>query len=283
MTGVDVSYWQGAINWQKAQSAGIKFAFIRSTMGATGEDGYWQSNRDGIAQTNILPGAYHYYLDNRSPLEQARWFSSHVPDGWVPVIDLEDKNAERGTVGNRIKMFLDECERIMGVKPLIYTAAWWWNPYVGNVPWAKEYPLWVANYLGANDGTPPPAGAKPIIPAGWNDWAIWQYTSGANGPAYGVSSARLDLNRFRGDSATLQAFWAQHARGGTVTPPPPPPPLTGKYRVTASVLNVRSGPGTGNADIGDTYRGAVWEGTGAREGDWVEVKAWVHRDYVEEA
>lgn len=71
----------------------------------------------------------------------------------------------------------------VGFNASIYTAAWWWNPNVGNVTWAKLYPLWVANYTGA---------ARPLMPWGWTTYTLWQFSETGVWP--GVTS-KVDLNR----------------------------------------------------------------------------------------
>ena len=264
-TGIDVSRWQETMDWNKAKSAGAVFAIARATIGATGVDDQWEANKAGIVATGLLPGAYHYFKDNRDPVTQARHFASHVPDGFIAVADIEDKYAGPDVAAN-VLTFLSELERLIGVRPVIYTGAWWWNPYIGNVSWASDYPLWVANYTTASD---------PLLPSAWSTWDIWQYTSSGPGYDYGAGSARIDLNRFRGD---ISAWWQTYARGAVS--PPPPVPTPSKYEVRPFVLNLRDAPG--GTDIGDTYAGAVWEGTGNKDGDWIEVKAWFHGDYVTE-
>jgi hypothetical protein len=76
--------------------------------------------------------------------------------------------------------FVDAIEGYYGYKPVIYTANWWWSKGK-TLRDVSSYPLWVASYT-----------SKPIIPLGWQNCAIWQYTS--NGKVNGITENTVDMN-----------------------------------------------------------------------------------------
>ena len=105
--------------------------------------------------------------------------------------------------------FMEEVKRLAPSAKLgVYTAYYYWvqNTISVGIPAAsleyfKQYPLWVANYNVT----------RPLIPKPWTDWLLWQYTEKGDGKPYGVASANIDLNHYKGDF---------------VQPPPPPPEPT---------------------------------------------------------
>lgn len=196
LPGVDISHHQGAVNWQTMATSQAKYLFIRATYGTTLDTRFYD-NWDNAKVNNIPRGAYHYYRNNFGGIEQAQAFTSALGGDWgeLPcVVDCEDT---QGTVNaTEMLLCLQEIERISGRKPIIYTGAWWWNPRIGNVAWAKDYDLWVANY----------GVTVPALPLGWFTWKFWQYSSSGVGAEYGVASERIDLDYFNGTQADFDAY-----------------------------------------------------------------------------
>lgn len=212
-SGIDVSKWQGNMNWLKAARSGAEFAFIRiasTVAGRLTKDPYFDKNWAESKVAGVPRGAYYYFSATKDPREQAAYFANLLPDDWElpPVADIEDTHYSGGGLPERAKVFLDTFESLVGVKPTIYTGAWYWNPHIGYQSWANEYDLWTARY----STSPNP------LPMGWDDWAFWQFSSKGNGADYGASSTYIDLNWFNGTSAELEQY-IENAR--------PKPPQTG--------------------------------------------------------
>jgi len=196
---VDVSHWQGRIDWSKL-GAHAQGAWIKAATGTTGIDPEFARNAAGAAAVYMPWAPYHYWIARLDPVAQAEHFhrtavGAGVPITLPPMVDLEDPDA--GAVNpDALKRYVDRVRELFGATPLIYTGAAWWTPgrfLGGQVPrWAAELPLWIARY-GTNDPSAPPA--TPIAPAPWGKWTIHQYTSRGLGAKYGVSSEFIDLNR----------------------------------------------------------------------------------------
>lgn len=186
--GIDVSHWQGKMDWSKSARAGVRFAWCKATEGTSFTDPRWDENARGAHAADILVGGYHYFHNDIDPRAQARHFAKALANRKLtlpPAGDFEDAKSPANVEGMRI--FLEEVQRLTGQRPVIYTGTWWWNPgrLGGAVPWARKYPLWVAQY---RDGA-------PQIPSDWDDYAIHQYTSEGDGPALGAASLFIDRNR----------------------------------------------------------------------------------------
>jgi GH25 family lysozyme M1 (1,4-beta-N-acetylmuramidase) len=111
-------------------------------------------------------------------------------------------------LGANAKIFLDEVRAALAElevfhQPLIYTNWSFWNA-LGRPVWGEEFALWLAAWTTA---------PNPVLPSPWRFFTFWQYTNSAPGVEYGVSSQRLDMNRFY--SQDLDAY---------LIPPMPPKP-----------------------------------------------------------
>jgi len=218
--GVDVSGWQGAVDWRAVRSSGRLFAFAKATEGQTFVDSTFAANRVGMAGAGMtLRGFYHFARpDRNSAADEANHFIRTVgplAPGEVAVLDLEV--APGPGVGDWAAEWLARVAQATGRTPILYS----FQAYLYSIPTSRlsQYPLWVAAW-GADDGTVP---ASPPRTDRWSRWMWWQYTSKAVVP--GVMG-RVDDSLFAGTVAELAAF------GGTA-------------------------PGSGADPLGDLLRGLL--------------------------
>lgn len=217
--GVDVSYWEPIIDWQAVRAQNFKFALIRATSGVGYVDPKFTEHWSGARKAGILRGAYHYLIANQDPKQQADLFiaSLSADRGELPpIIDLEDKYNEAATnkqIIDACKFMLDRVEKAFGVKPMIYSRTQYLNLHVsdkGVAPsWAKDYPLWLAQYPYVFDPKIHPNKNMPTQTAGWQDWKFWQYTETVIIKGITNDSGQpteCDLNWFRGTEEELYAF-----------------------------------------------------------------------------
>ncbi len=191
--GIDVSKWQGEINWKKVADAGYKFANIRVSNG-TALDSYFAKNRAGAKANGIIVGAYHFFQPDIDPTKQAEFVVSHVgmlPADELPVtLDLEWADGGTPTV-TAVKTWMDIVTAGTGKVPMIYTSVGYWNPIFNSE--FKMHPLWVAHW-----GT-----ECPNLPEGWTEWAFWQP---GGGPVPGVPGDIVDMDKFNGNLQDLKNF-----------------------------------------------------------------------------
>ncbi|MDP3506389.1 MAG: glycoside hydrolase family 25 protein [Candidatus Melainabacteria bacterium] len=202
LLGVDVSTYQGRIDWRKAKQAGIKFAFIKATEGSTIIDNRLVENRRNARANGIPCGYYHFFRPRSSVKGQINNFVKAIgqlyPGDLPPVIDIEVPDQwQEFTVAQRIvliKTFIDGVKSALGVDPIIYCSAYFPDDVLGNAKVLANYPLWVAHYTSA---------PSPRVPAPWQFWTFWQYTD--NGRIAGIAGP-VDLNRFNGSLEQLAKF-----------------------------------------------------------------------------
>lgn len=204
--GVDVSKYQGDIDWHKLRRHGASFAFIKATEGDDHMDVAFEKNWKGAANAGIPRGAYHFYYWCSTAKDQAAWFIRNVPkaEGALPpVIDVEwnahsrncRKRPGRTHVLSEMKTFMEILERHYGVKPIIYTAP---DFYADNLRGQfSEYSFWLRSVV---------AHPKQVYPD--RDWAFWQYSG--TGLSGGVDG-HIDLNVFNGTAESWQRWIGNRA------------------------------------------------------------------------
>jgi lysozyme len=208
--GVDVSRWQGDIDWAKLRSHGANFAFIKATDGGDHLDPMFMTNWKRARQAGVPRGAYHFFYWCRVASEQAEWFIRNVPKeagALPPVIDVEwnhqsscKKQPPREKVLEKMQVFMDMLERHYGQRPIIYTSP---DFYDDNLKGAfKNHPFWLRSVAEH------PAERYP-----GRDWVFWQYSG--TGLSKGVGE-QIDLNVFNGNEAQWRRWLGRSTTGGLV-------------------------------------------------------------------
>lgn len=199
--GVDVSYWDAGIDWPKVRATGQRFVFAKATEGDFHSDQTFGANWTGAKAAGLLRGAYHFFRANVDGKKQANRFIDYVKSTndlgeLPPVLDLESHDGQRKEkIIERTKAWLDLVEAAFGKKPIIYSAQYFLQDYFseggGGPPvWAKDYPLWLAQYPNNYSED-----SKPFLPRGWFKWTFWQYSE--RGRVNGIN-ASVDMNLFNG-------------------------------------------------------------------------------------
>ena len=202
--GIDVSYYQGNIDWNLMQQQDVDFAFIKATEGSSHIDPKYYENWMGILQTDIKAGAYHFFSFESSGLDQALHYIQTVPitEGMLPpVIDVEfygnyfSNKPDVETTRRELQHMLWMLEAHYGMKPIIYATDSSYSLYIRDA--FSGYPLWIRNvYFSPNIGMP-------------RKWTFWQYTSTAKMEGYDGHEKYIDRNVFVGDEGAWEQFCTQ--------------------------------------------------------------------------
>lgn len=199
--GIDVSSYQGNINWQIIEKQNISFAFIKATEGSSFVDEFFDYNFTNAQQTNLRIGAYHFFSYDSLGETQADNFIKTVKkcDNMLPpVIDLEfynnnEKNPpEQSTVRKQLDIMLKKLEEHYKMKPIIYATEKSYSLYLANS--YKEYDIWIRNVV-----------TKPNI-CDNRDWTFWQYTNRARLEGYSGKEKYIDMNVFYGTKADFENY-----------------------------------------------------------------------------
>jgi lysozyme len=191
--GIDVSAYQGKIDWPEVARNRVRFAFIKASEGATLRDPRFPRNWREARKAGILRGAYHYFQPNRDGKTQADLFTRYVPivpGDLPPVLDVEAANFHDVAVMRReVARWLRLVEAHYGVRPIIYSNHGFYRRHLAGH--FDQYPLWLAHY----------EVDKPVLPR--SKWIIWQHSDEAYVP--GIRGV-VDFNVFQGNYTALQAM-----------------------------------------------------------------------------
>jgi lysozyme len=173
--GVDVSRWQGSVDWGQVASSGVAFAFARVADGLEA-DPRFTGNYSGIEAAGMIRGAYQVLRPGEDPIEQADLFLSTIgptaPGDLPPALHVELTDSQPPSVIRQaIEDWVSTIEQATGRAPLIFTNAFFWDGSVAG-PASSPYPLWVAHW----------DVACPNTPASWLGWDFWQYTGSGSVP-----------------------------------------------------------------------------------------------------
>jgi MYXO-CTERM domain-containing protein len=215
LPGIDVSYYQGDIDWPAVAASGVAFSIVRVSHSLQFFDPQFQANLDGSRAAGIHTGVYQYFEPDEDPIAQADLLLDAMgpllPGDLPPMIDVESAAGQSpAAIASAVQAWVDHVEAELGVKPLLYTGFYFWQDNVGSAEFG-EYPLVLPWY-----GVACPGG----VPAGWDMWTIHQYCDCGNVP--GIAGA-VDVDTFNGSLADLEALASPGECGdaactGTETP-----------------------------------------------------------------
>jgi GH25 family lysozyme M1 (1,4-beta-N-acetylmuramidase) len=159
--GIDVSKYQGRIEWSAVASGPVRFVIIRATKGNRYRDGRYARNLAGATQNGLVVGAYHFAKPDLAPWD-ARAEADHflrvarvAAGDVVPVLDIEETGGlPAGQLRAWARVWLDRVRARTGVRAMVYSGSNFWHGFMRNTPsFARRgHPLWVAHwYVGAPD------------------------------------------------------------------------------------------------------------------------------------
>lgn len=206
--GLDVSYWQGIIQWDQlsllcdeegrvsdkitepCNQRPAQFVFIRATKYSSIVDSHYQRNYNEAKKLGIPCGAYHFLTDTASAKVQAELFLSHVqlePGDLPPVLDVEIDSRE---IITKAKEWLEIVEKQCGVKAIIYTTMHIYETRIKNDHILSTRDLWLAK----------PRGEMPDVP----NCKFWQFTH--KGHVLGITDNVVDIDQFNGTLQDLRDY-----------------------------------------------------------------------------
>ncbi len=237
LKGVDVSYYQGTVDWAKVKAAGNTFAFVRVSDGKNTIDTKFAANWAGTRNAGLVRGLYQFFRPGQDPIVQADVLLTQLaaaggmrPGDLPPVLDLETVDGQpTATIVARAKAWLTHVEAALKIRPIVYTAA-----FMSDVTGThfSTYPLWVANY----------GATCPTMPTGWSKWRFWQNAD--NGSVPGVAG-NVDTNLFDGTLTDLRAMTLQAPDAGPGDAGAPGPVVFDAGGAFASDASMGQGMGAG--------------------------------------
>lgn len=198
--GLDVSSFQGDVDWAAVAANGGQFAYAKASEGTYYTNPSFAQQYQGAANQGLIRGAYHFAIpDNSAGAAQADFFAgnggawsadNHTLPGMVDMeynpYGAECYGLSPAQMVSWVTAFVNEYHADTGRWAVIYTTTDWWTTCTANsATFASQDPLWIANY----NGSPDP------LPAGWAYYSFWQYADSGIFPG--------DQDIFNGSPAQL--------------------------------------------------------------------------------
>lgn len=199
--GVDVSSYQGNIDWEILSSQDISFAFIKATEGSSFVDPHFEYNYTEAQKSDLRIGAYHFFSFDSEGETQADHFITtvdKVENMLPPVVDFEfygDKERnppEAQSTRDQLDMLLSKLEEYYGIKPIIYATEKSYSMYLSE--YYQAYDIWIRNVI-----------SSPNISDN-REWTFWQYTNREKLEGYDGVEKYIDMNVFCGSREDFSRY-----------------------------------------------------------------------------
>jgi lysozyme len=199
--GIDVSAYQGEIDWPRIEEQDMKFAFIKATEGSTFVDRHFKSNWEQAEQTSLRVGAYHFFSYDSEGITQAQNFIDTVPineDALPPVIDVEfyediEKDLPpRNKVEKELQAMVEMLEDHYGKRVILYTTNKAYDLYIKNG--FEQCDIWIRDVF-----------TEPSLPDN-RSWTFWQYTDREQLEGYNGEENFIDVNVFNGSEKEFSKY-----------------------------------------------------------------------------
>jgi GH25 family lysozyme M1 (1,4-beta-N-acetylmuramidase) len=224
--GIDVSKWQGDVDWAQVGSSTTRYVIMRATIGDTATtprsiDPKYFEYLAAATANGLVVGAYHRAHVGRAPNDAVNEADHFVDNAQVaagdvlPVLDIEQTHGlDVEEMRDWVRAWVQRVRARTGVLPMIYSSPYFWRTNMGDATWFADhgYPLWIAHW----------GASSPSVPAGnWggHGWTFWQWT--ATGSVPGIVG---DVDRDRFNGSTLQrgriaSLTVAPPLGGAITDP----------------------------------------------------------------
>jgi lysozyme len=198
---IDLSHYDAQIDLSSAQQAGIVGVIHKATQGISFADPTYRANLAQAQALGLLWGAYHFATGD-DPVSQADFFLQTVKPaaGALLALDFESNNPGSTMSLEQAKAFVTHIQAATGTWPGLYGGAYL-RDQLGSQPdpVLKNCWLWLAQYE-----------PTAILPPGWSNWTLWQYTDGHivpdPNPIAGVTPC--DRSYYCGSLDALRSKWA---------------------------------------------------------------------------
>ena len=276
--GIDVSHYNGAIDWTQVATASYRFVYAKATEGRTLIDPTYSINRTGGKSFGLRVGAYHFARPAGSTdparianaIMQADFFLTVVqpqPGELPPALDLETKTGlSQAALQTWTNAWLDEIAARTGVSAVVYSSPNFWKTALGNTQTVAGdgHPLWVAHWT---------ANPAPLVPGtnwGGLGWTFWQWSDCSKVPGFAHC---VDGDRFNGAEPSTAAI----ARYPTGAPAVAAPPTIVGTAQTAKTLAGLPGTWSGGKPVTFLYQ---WQRCDAAGGSCAPIVGATSETYV---
>ncbi|MCG7561318.1 glycoside hydrolase family 25 protein [Pseudoalteromonas sp. McH1-42] len=168
--GIDVSHYQGTVDWQKVSQAGVQFVYIKATDGMTYRDPQFYAHFKGAKSAGLQVGAYHFFEPDDDPTKQFDNFMATLQGlelTLMPMLDVEiTSNRTPQQISNGVAQFMEAVKQRTGCETILYSYGDFWQENLSAQ--LANQPFWLADYADS-----------PDVPQQAHAWWLWQYSDSA--------------------------------------------------------------------------------------------------------
>ncbi len=199
--GIDLSSYQGEVDWGVLSKQNIDFAFIKATEGSTHVDSNYKYNIENALKTDLRVGSYHFFSFESSGSQQADNFIKHVAkteNMLPPVVDIEfyadykSNPPDKENVRQNLIELLEKLEASYEVKPILYATQSAYKRYISGA--FSEYDIWIRDVY-----------FTPRLEDG-REWTFWQYSDKERLDGYNGVEKYIDMNVFNGSEEEFRRY-----------------------------------------------------------------------------
>lgn len=188
LEGVDVSVYDGTVDWAQLKASGRAFATAKASEGSTLKDAQFPTNWPAMKSAGIVRSAYHFFHCDTDPATQATFFLGVMgalePGDLPPSLDFEDTTTCTASTGISMAIqWLDAVASATGTLPILYTSVNVLSNFQNTQSLAGHAQLWVASR----------GVTCPDLPAPFTAWSFWQYSLTGTAPGLPNSNGMADL------------------------------------------------------------------------------------------
>jgi GH25 family lysozyme M1 (1,4-beta-N-acetylmuramidase) len=176
VNGIDVSHWNGTVDWNAVKKAGYTFAWIKATQGDYYTDTKFSINKQNAKAAGVTVGYYHFADLTKTAAANAAYFlkvcGTPQPGELMYALDVEEGGYTSSMTSTQINKWIVDFGKAIGFKMVFYTGSSTISYNMGTTGGTTEmltyFPyLWLARYTSAND---------PGFTGIWGKWTVWQYS-----------------------------------------------------------------------------------------------------------
>ena len=224
--GIDVSNYQGTINWTQVKANGVTFAWAKATEGTTFTDAEYANNAVNGVAAGVYMGAYHFArpdvnTTNAGAIAEANHFlsvaQSHIVSCELPpMLDYETDVSASMTGAQQtawVESWMNTVYTATGIMPILYTSGSIANEFTSAL--SSYCKLWIATDNGSATTippSPPPPTPSTYDQAAWYpNWSFNQYSWTTT--VSGITTGGVDADIFNGTIAQLKALMGCNTTG----------------------------------------------------------------------
>lgn len=202
MNGIDISIYQGDVDFGQVKASGIAFCYAKAAEGTSYADANFAGYHDQAKTAGLPFGPYFFFHGAQDGAAQAQAFLAAI-DGregdLLPMVDCEAGGLDGVSAGaylGELAKFLEIVDATLeGKRTIIYFGYSFWHDTLGGYDGFSGHPAWVAAY---NSDT-----TLDMTGTGWTKWTIWQFSDGSGQTPIPGISGNVDRDRLNGDDLSI--------------------------------------------------------------------------------